>query len=364
MANCITFLTLFLCLMMSSTLLADDAAGIAVPTRKTLIDYVQPIPVRSKLSTDAWGAATVGPRDQKNGLEDPSMHHWNYWDGQIVKGPDGKWHMFASRWDQSKGHGGWGSSCAIHAVSDDVIGPYIDQGLCWPNNQGGRGHNVTALMLSNHQWAITISETRPGEVFTADLPTGPWKSLGRITVADNPKWQASNVTPVLRPDGRFMIVQRSGVIMIADTITGPYKSQGPGIYPEVKGLPLINLEDPVAWYSGGLYHIVVNSWSTRKAWHLTSTNGIDGWILRGLAYDPTTDFIRYTDGTVNHWNKIERPGVLLQDGHVTHFTFAVIDVPKENDKGNDGHGSKVIVVPFDGAALDRDLAGDARIHRN
>jgi hypothetical protein len=25
------------------------------------------------------------------------------------------------------------------------------------------------------------------------------------------------------------------------------------------------------------------------------------------------------------------------------------------DKGNDGHGSKVIAVPFDGAALDRDL---------
>jgi hypothetical protein len=31
-------------------------------------------------------------------------------------------------------------------------------------------------------------------------------------------------------------------------------------------------------------------------------------------------------------------------------------VPKENEKGNDGHGSKVIVVPFDGEALDRDLA--------
>ena len=34
---------------------------------------------------------------------------------------------------------------------------------------------------------------------------------------------------------------------------------------------------------------------------------------------------------------------------------------KEQDHGNDGHGSKVIVIPFDGAALDRDLqpAADA-----
>ena len=65
--------------------------------------------------------------------------------------------------------------------------------------------------------------------------------------------------------------------------------------------------------------------------------------------------IRYTDGTVNHWNKMERPGILLEKGHVVAVTLAVIDVPKDDKKGNDGHGSKVIVIPFDGAALDRDL---------
>ena len=41
------------------------------------------------------------------------------------------------------------------------------------------------------------------------------------------------------------------------------------------------------------------------------------------------------------------------------MTLAVIDVEKEQDKGNDGHGSKVIVIPFDGAALDRDLLVDS-----
>ena len=121
------------------------------------------------------------------------------------------------------------------------------------------------------------------------------------------------------------------------------------------GLPLRNLEDPVVWYSGGLYHIVVNGWSDRKAYHMTSPDGIKDWTFRGLAYDPTADFIRYTDGTVNHWNNLERPGVLIENGHVAYFTFAVIDVPKQQDRGNDGHGSKVIVVPFDGAAFDRDM---------
>lgn len=35
------------------------------------------------------------------------------------------------------------------------------------------------------------------------------------------------------------------------------------------------------------------------------------------------------------------------------MTFSVLDLPKEEDKGNDGHASKVIVVPFDGEALNR-----------
>lgn len=52
---------------------------------------------------------------------------------------------------------------------------------------------------------------------------------------------------------------------------------------------------------------------------------------------------------------MERPGVVVENGHVVALTLAVMDTPKENQKGSDGHGSKIIVVPFDGAALDRDL---------
>jgi hypothetical protein len=37
------------------------------------------------------------------------------------------------------------------------------------------------------------------------------------------------------------------------------------------------------------------------------------------------------------------------------------DVQKNDDWGNDSHGSKVIVIPFDVAALDRDLQTAASI---
>ena len=166
--------------------------------------------------------------------------------------------------------------------------------------------------------------------------------------------RASNVSLIVRPDGDFEIIQRNGVPYIskaADGILGPYKPAAKSAFP--RGIP--NLEDPVVWFSGGLYHIIVNSWSTRKAYHLTSPNGLANWTNRGLAYDPTRDFIRYTDGTVNHWNKIERPAVYMEDGHVKAFTFACLDVPKDQELGNDIHGSKVIVVPFNGEKLDADL---------
>jgi hypothetical protein len=327
---------------------------------KTLIDYFLPMPIRGALSKDVWGAGNVLPRDPQNGLEDTTIKQWCYWDGQIIKGPDGKYHMFASRWDQARGHSGWGGSLAVHAVSDNIIGPYIDKGLAWPDNQGGKGHNVTALVLPDKRYAVVVSETRPGDVFVSKSLDGPWEQLGSIKV-DAAGFNArdgrmSNVSVMLRPDGRFEIVPRSGAIMISDQgILGPYKLQGGSIYPGLPGLPARNLEDPVIWYSGGMYHIVVNCFSERKAFHLTSPDGIGNWKNRGLAYDPTTNFVRYKDGTVNHWEKMERPGVALVKGHVAAFTFAVIDVPKDKELGNDNHGSKVIVVPFDGVAFDRDM---------
>jgi hypothetical protein len=331
-------------------------------TGKPMIDYFQPMPIVGKLTRDTWGADNVLPRDPKNGLEDPTMKKWCYWDGKIIKGPDGRYHMFASRWNQDKGHGGWGGSIAVHAVSDNVTGPYIDTGPCWPDNQNGKGHNVTALVMPDGTYAVIVSETRPGHVFVSKSLDGPWEFKGAITVAKNEfsdLGRMSNVSIIIRPDGDYEIVARSGAIWISKSgILGPYTVQGKSVYPNLPGLPqhkLRDLEDPVVWFSGGLYHIVVNNWDDRKAYHLTSADGITNWKFQGLAYDPTTDFLRYTDGTVNHWNKLERPGVLIENGHVTHFTLAALDVPKDQELPNDNHGSKVLVIPFDGEALDRDL---------
>lgn len=323
---------------------------------KSFIDYFQPIPVRAPLTSDTWGAPGALPRDVRNGLEDVA-NRYCYWDGQILRGDDGKYRLYASRWDEPRGHDGWKDSLGVSALSDHLLGPYVERGPMWSNDQGGKGHNVTALRLPDGRYAVVVSETRQGDVFVSDSPDGPWKHLGNIVTHGDVRKRASNYSVMVRPDGDFMIVPRSGQILLSKTgILGPYHAQGPSIYPKIAGLEQRDLEDPCVWFSGGRYHIVVNSWSQRRAFHLTSKDGITGWTLRGLAYDPRVDFVRYTDGTVNRWDKLERPGVVIENGHVVAVTLAVLDVPKEQEKGNDRHGNKVIVIPFDGAALDRDLA--------
>jgi len=357
-----------------------SAQGLPVLGPKPFIAYFKPTPVKGALSASAWGTATTGPRDQDNGLEDRTLAKWNYWDGVILKGPDGRYRLFGSRWEQSKGHGEWWNSKGIEATARNLFGPYEDKGLLWPDNDGGRGHNVIALKLHDGTYAVVISETRNTTVFTSSSIDGPWRFAGEIAVdqsryhslsnagpdggdltGPDPKpWHGSNVNIVERPQGGFILIQRSGQILVSDkSILGPYQVTGDSIYRGLDGLPqsnLQNLEDPVIWYSGGWYHVLVNHWEQRRAYHLISRDGVTGWRFQGLAYEPGADFIRYTNGTVNHWNKLERPGVVLEKGHVVALTFAVIDVPKEEQTPGSAHGSKIIVVPFDGAKLDKDLS--------
>lgn len=326
---------------------------------KDPIDYFLPTPIYDRLETmqgnkPLWGASNVIPREMHNGLED-TTNKFCYWDGKILKSKDGKYHMFASRWSESQGHNGWFGSIAIHAVSDKPTGPYVDKGPIWPNNQGGKGHNVTADILPDGTWVVLVSETRPGDIFTSNSPDGPWTYKGQVTIDANgyndDMWR-SNMSMCVRTDGSILMIARRGQLMLSTNgIMGPYKVLGPSIYPQI-GLNNWNAEDPAIWYSGGKYHVTVNWWDARKAYHLVSTDGIHNWTNNGLIYDPKKNFVRYTDGTVNYWNKIERPGVLIEDGIVTHFTFAVLDVEKGQELGNDTHGSKIIVVPFDGASFD------------
>lgn len=338
----------------------------AEKTHTAFMDCFEPMPIVEELKDGIWGSELVGARDQGNGLEDKTGKNFSYWDGGIIKDDEtGKYYMFASKWDQKHGHNGWKQSVGVYATSDNLYGPYVEQeGLLWPEDKNGAGHNVFPFKLRegdpNGKYAIINSDNgRPGDIFVADSLEGPWKYCTSITPnLVGGGFTTINVAVILRHDGRYQAMGRYGDIAIADELTGPWVVKVDSLWEYVPGLPYRDtdggnrLEDPTMWYSDGLYHCVVNHWSLRKAFYMTSEDGITNWKLHsGSAYEPDADFLRYTEGTVNNWNKIERPFAYVEDGKLKAFTLAVIDSPKEQDKGNDTHGSKIIVVPFNADKL-------------
>ena len=386
--------------------------GIAAAQTGTLLfDYFKPTPiVCSPLTRNIWGVDSVIPRDSCNGLEDRTGTQtkapaWMYWDGVIIHGTDGLYHMFSSRWAQSGGMNGWTGSNVIHATCDSLRGPYVDQGYAYnngPDSSSGsphKGHNVSALTLADGiTYALYVSEIVPFTVFSAKSLNGPWTNLGHGkidtsgVVLNFQKYSStqpleSNISITLRPDGSYELIQRHGLIAISTSgILGPYKLQTPtntypanekppsdfpSIYPNRQahltsedptapgGAPentYVLAEDPKIWYSGGQCHVIYDYPDDRVGYHLTSQDGIHNWTDQGFAFDPrqAKQLFSYTDGTVDHWYKMERPSVYMENGHIEYFTFALTDVDKNNITGGSDHGSCVAVMAFDGATFDKE----------
>jgi hypothetical protein len=326
---------------------------------KRMIEYFKPIPLVGKLTTSGWGYKTVGPHDPLNGLENTGKY-W-YWDGKIMKDPkNGKYHMFASRWNVNpEGIRIWMSaSISVHAVSDSLLGPYEDLGPTY-TYQNSKGHNTTALMLKDSTYAVVESAVVPGWIFTSKTLDGPFTYKGSISWNNNgfniPS-PTANLTIFIGPDNKYWGFSNAGAVMNnADDVLGKYEVRTSMVYLPNQGEDMGRAEDPIMWYSGGFFHVVYNYWDTRRSYHIMSRDGVHNWINTGLAIDRGTDFCRYTDGTVNHWGNMERPNVYMENGHVVAFTFAVTDNWK--DSANSSTAGKILVVPFDGEKFDADSGG-------
>ena len=365
--------------------------------------YLNPTPiVCSPLSAASWGVAGVLPRDLCNGIENAKgaavPPDWFYWDGQIIRANDGKYHMFMSTFGPGTvGFQNWSNSDAYHAISDNgVLGQYQRQGYVYTNNGSHKGHNVSAAQLLDGTYVVVVSEIVQFTIYRSSSLDGPWtacpggeliqpngiKTSSTGTCApggpcNDTHWD-SNVSIVARPDGKLEIVQRHGFIAIADTLCGPYKMQKPtwtypqanlpdvdSIYPKRTSIPGVTNptfgweEDPHIWYSAGTYHVIYSGSMDRVGYHLYSSDGLTNWKDNGYAWSPRDYqkiFCYEGSSTCSQWYKMERPGVVLENGHPTHITWAVADVDKDNQiPAGSNHGSKVIVVPFDGVTFDTDF---------
>ena len=347
------------------TALFGLVASTAKAAPQPLINYFKPMPIVGKLSTTVWGAAAVGARDPANGLEDngasggvgPQKETYFYWDGKIVHGNDGKYHLYASHWLYTNGFGppdggstGWQKSIPMQAISDDVMGPYVSQGDTYTQNQEGNnmGHNVTALVAptGTNPYVLSVGEIVPGQMFDSSSPNGPWTLMGLTKTNANGHSScgdlSSNFTFTVGPDNRFWATSRGGCVMDSDSVLGTYKVETDSVLPNLENNDNGDAEDECIWYSGGYFHIVYNYWNlaARLPHHVEERHDqldehrprVPGRRNRRPMRTRSgcgTRTARSTTGTT--WSG---SASWSENGHATHFTFAVTDIDKNTTAVN------------------------------
>lgn len=297
------------------------------------MDLFQPIPPVGKRSSEVWGAAGVIPRYPDNGLEDAD---WSYWGGNIIQGEDGKYHMYVCRWSETaeKGHMEWPKSRLVHAVSDQLIGPFTVM------DEVGAGHNPEIFQIHDGRYIIYVIGGR----YLSESLDGPWEyAQFEFDARDRPIIEGlSNLSFAQREDGSIIMVCRGGGIWISKDGLSTYQQvSDKSVYPPVEG----RYEDPVIWKDEHQYHLIVNDWLGRIAYYLRSPDGFDWTVDAGEAYQP--GITGYTDGLQEDWFKYERIKIFQDEsGRAIQANFAVIDTLKHEDKSNDGHSSKNIGIPL------------------
>lgn len=305
-----------------------------------------------------------------------ALDGFHVWCGAPVKGPDGKYHLFYSRWPASHG---FAPAWAIHsevayAVADKPEGPYRHVNVALPkrglNPATGKKHwdadvthNPTAFHHKGKYHIYYNGNHGDGEYWshrnhqrvglaTAENPAGPWKRLEEpiIDITDDRKSFDSlcvtNPAACIRPDGGVLVIYKAvesveGVIKggrvrygaaIADQAEGPYRKVPGDIFNSKKsdGKEWMLAEDPFIWFStryGNQYYAVTRDaigLFTGDKGAITMFESRDGLIWRPSAH-PLVVPSKYemADGSFGA-AILERPALLL-DNDEPVFLFGAAD---------------------------------------
>jgi len=226
------------------------------------------------------------------------FHQDDYWTwcGSVIKGDDGKYHMFASRWSKKLSFEIYWltNSEIVHAVSDKPEGPFTFSDVVLPPRgeqfwDGKMTHNPAIRKCGDTYLLYYTGTTYKGDMpdenhlitadspkkldahqheriglATAKSPYGPWTRSDKpiLDVVPN-SWEqylVANPSPYVFEDGRVMLYYK-GVeklkkhaigVAFADNWTGPYKRMSDK--PFEMG---IGGEDPTIRFENGKYHALL-----------------------------------------------------------------------------------------------------------
>lgn len=324
------------------------------------MDLLLPMEGSVAATESDWGT-TAGENTQYDGTWEGTLGRWkdngiedserSYWGGNIIKGSDGKYHIYVSGWPEStaRGHMAWSSASRVyHVTSDNVWGPYTYV------SDIGPGHNSEIYKTGD---TYVIYHIEPLGIYTSTTLGDTWTSgkflydqRDRILIAgENTETSLSNCSFAKREDGSFVMIDRGGGIWVSrDGLTDPWHQLTDASVYLTGGITNRgSLEDPVIWRDHLQYHMVVNDWRARYAYYYRSLDGLH-WVKEdGKAYTGQDPFAKHSDGTVEKWHKYERPRVCQDEmGRAVRMNFAVIDCVKQSDLGSDTHSSKNINMPL------------------
>ena len=330
----------------------------SLTTGGQFMDLLLPMEGNVAATEDDWGT-TAGESDgnnwygtlgrwKDNGIEDASR---SYWGGNIIKGSDGKYHIYVSGWPEStaKGHMAWSSASRVyHVKSDNLWGPYTFV------SDIGPGHNSEIYKTGD---TYVIYHIEPLGIYTSTTLGDSWTSgeflydkRDRILIAgENTETSLSNCSFAKREDGSFVMIDRGGGIWISqDGLTDPWHQlTDKSVYLTGGITSRGSLEDPVIWRDHLQYHMIVNDWRARYAYYYRSLDGLHWTKEAGKAYTGEDPFAKHENGDVERWYKYERPRVYQDNlGRAIRMNFAVIDCVKKVDVGSDTHSSKNINMPL------------------
>ncbi len=339
------------------SILSADAQTLAKGGQ--FMDLLLPMEGSVAATASDWGT-TAGENTQYAGSWEGTLGRWkdngiedterSYWGGNIVKGSDGKYHIYVAGWpSDTKGHMNWSNSSMVyHVVSDNVWGPYTYVSTL------GTGHNPEIYKTGD---TYVIYKIEPLGYYKSTTLGDSWETgeytfdlRGRALIAgENRETSLSNCSFAKREDGSFVMIDRGGGIWVSrDGLTEPWHQlTDASVYlnSEIKNRG--TLEDPVIWRDHLQYHMVVNDWMARYAYYYRSLDGLH-WVKEaGKAYTGQDPFAKHSDGTVEAWHKYERPRVYQDElGRAIRMNFAVIDCVKQSDVAGDNHSSKNINMPL------------------
>lgn len=306
-----------------------------------------------------------------------SEGYW-VWGSSVVKGEDGKYHMFVSRFPKSLPfHPGWMiASEIVHATSDTPEGPYKFSDIALPARgaqywDGRSTHNPRILKYKNKYYLIYMGSTHPFANPTYEQLTldSPWCTIGRsnkrigLAVADSPygPWKrfdepilktkpntfysflVSNPSPIIQEDGSVMMIFKGRTYIgdnkfsdmalgmaYAPSIEGPYKvlNDDQPIF-QVNGQG--EAEDPFLWKDNKEYHAIFKD-------HVSKFTGEQGGGVMAHSKDGirwTVDkdpkaysrTVEWEDGKVEMQGQLERPFLLFENGKATYAFFATMNGP-------------------------------------